>query len=98
MINIRLVNINITTNNGQGNTAGLVAYYVGSPITDDVVERSVIDNIYISGNISGDMTVGGLIGNAFAYYVNVTNITLNCNVKCEPTTNYASTYSYVGSD
>lgn len=97
LINIRLVNINITTNNGQGNTAGLVAYYVGSPITDDVVERSVIDNIYISGNISGDMTVGGLIGNASAYYVNVTNITLNCNVKCEPTTNYASTYSYVGS-
>lgn len=97
LINIRLVNINITTNNGQGNTAGLVAYYVGSPITDDVVERSVIDNIYISGNIFGDMTVGGLIGNAFAYYVNVTNITLNCNVKCEPTTNYASTYSYVGS-
>lgn len=97
LINIRLVNINITTNNGQGNTAGLVAYYVGAPITDEVVERSVIDNIYISGNISGDMTVGGLIGNAHAHYLTVTNITLNCNVKCEPTTDYASTYSYVGS-
>lgn len=97
LINIRLVNINITTNNGQGNTAGLVAYYIGTPITDEVVERSVIDNIYISGNISGDMTVGGLIGNTYAYYVNITNITLNCNVKCEPTTDYASTYSYVGS-
>lgn len=89
LLNIRLIDCNIRTTSGQGNTAGLVSYCIAD-------SDSVIENIYISGNIYGDMTVGALIGNAYGYALTISNVTLNCNVTSAPNSSYASSNSYVG--
>ena len=87
--NICLTNCNFKSTAAQGNTAGLVAYCIADNTGSITGE---ISNIVISGNIEGACTVGGLIGNAYAYNIEISDISLNCNVKSTGD----SGYTYVG--
>ncbi len=60
--NVGLVNVNIT--GGNQRIAGLVGY---------VTRKGTINNCYVTGNVTGARSVGGLVGDEYGYNTAVVN-------------------------
>ena len=70
--NITFNNISINANNAVGSIVGIII---------EADESSIIENIVVNGEIAGRFDVGGITGESFGSYCNISGIHMNADLR-----------------